>query len=304
MNTVWLWTAATLLSVLCLILWSVYRSHNEHFATTDLAVTWTKISKPEVTGDISDVAIGNDGAIFALNSTDQIYTYVNNDWIQLAGALTQIDAKSRDDIVGVDRTQVAFRSTSASGNSQAIQWTRFTNSRLHMISIGGDGTIWATVLPLDGTWGEYRLQADSNWLKMPGSMSQVAVVNATEIYGLSPDGSVWKFTANTWSKVDSVPMTSISVGSDSTIFGIDKAKGLWYRNTAGSDWKSISGMFTTVSGQNSSQFVVIDGTGTVMVGKVTVANTAPKVPEVNPTTAQFISNQKPKWTFIRSSASK
>ena len=106
-------------------------------------------------------------------------------------------------------------------SSASPVWTKLSGSRFDSISLGWDGSVWATVLPVAGTWGVYSYDGTANWTKYPGSFKSVNARSITELWALAPDGSLWQsLQGQAWVSVSSPnPFTQISVGSDGTVWG-------------------------------------------------------------------------------------
>jgi hypothetical protein len=256
--------------LLCLTVQTVYRM--EGFSQTPALMPVTFQSAGTQTG-FTRVGLGADNSLFALDTKDNLFSFVSGTWTQLTSGVDDFAAINADTIVGVTKQFEVYKCVNASSANPV--WTKLSGSRFDSIALGWDGSVWATVLPVAGTWGVYSYDGTANWTKYPGSFRTVSVRSTSELWALAPDGSLWQsLQGQAWVAVTSPnPFTQISVGSDGTVWGLDASNALWHRQPTDGTWQRASGTWVAVSAMDGMQIAVVDTTGRVMTGSVAPAAT-------------------------------
>ena len=254
--------------LLCLSVQTLYRL--EGFSQTPALMPVTFQSVGTQAG-FRKVGLGADNSLFALDSKDNLLTSASGTWTQLTSGIDDFAVINADTVVGITRQFAVYKTVNASSASPV--WTKLSGSRFDSISLGWDGSVWATVLPVSGTWGVYSYDGTANWTKYPGSFRTVNARSSTELWALAPDGSLWQsLQSQAWVSISSPnPFTQISVGSDGTVWGLDATNALWHRQPTDGSWQKASGTFVAVSAMDGMQIAVVDTTGRVMTGSVATA---------------------------------
>lgn len=225
-------------------------------------VSWS----PDTSMTMSRVALGSDGSIFAIDGQGKLFwktrTSQTGSWQNSTVALNlkEISVRNAQQIIGLTKTSMLFQVSD--GNSI----TRLNNSRFDNVSIGADGSIWATLLPIGGAWGVFSFDSNTkSWNRMPGSIRQLSVRNASDVWGVAPDDSIWHWKAGAWKRIDG-SLTQISVGSDGDVWGVNRSHELWHLGIDG-DWQKAPGNFLFVDVQNSNLIAAIDSDYHLQLGK-------------------------------------
>ena len=215
------------------------------------------------------ISIGSDNTVMCINDSDTIMKSSNGRWTMIPGTLNELHVKDVNNIVGVARDFAIYQTSNA--NAANVSWTKLTASRFDNVSFGWDGSIWATTLPVGGTWGVYTYNTSTNvWTKLPGSIKQVAVLNASTAWGIDPQGMVWKWTSQQWSQQQG-QFSKISVGTDGAVWAMDSNGIISRLSTVTNTWQPVSGTFTDLSAKDANTIAVIDNTGNVGIGSLASA---------------------------------
>ncbi|CAK0766458.1 hypothetical protein CVIRNUC_003361 [Coccomyxa viridis] len=267
---------------LCLTVQTLYRL--EGFSQTPALMPVTFQSAGTQAG-FRKVGLGADNSLFALNSNDNLFTFASGNWTQLTSGVDDFAATNANTVVGVTRQFAVYQTVNASSANPV--WTKLSGSRFDSISLGWDGSVWATVLPVSGTWGVYSYDGTANWTKYPGSFRTVSARSSNELWALAPDGSLWQsLQGQTWVSISAPsPFTQLSVGSDGTVWALDATNALWHRQPTDGTWQKASGTFVAVSAMDGMQIAVVDTTGRVLTGSV-----APAASTTQPVESPFVVN--------------
>jgi hypothetical protein len=126
---------------------------------------WNTIpSPPNVTP--KQVSVGSDGTVMALDQTNNIYSYANAAWQQVAGSLTQLSVGSATNACGVNGLNAIYE-----WNGTA--WSTMPNTpkaSVKQVSTGADGTVYAV-----DTAGNVYIWNGAAWQAITGgTLSQVS----------------------------------------------------------------------------------------------------------------------------------
>jgi hypothetical protein len=101
------------------------------------------------------------------------------------GQLVTISVGSANHVIGVNAGGQMWRWDNASNNWQSVGATFLAAE----VSVGKDGTTYAVARD-DNV---YRLQG-SEWVQVPGQLTQVSVFTADEVVGVNRSGQVYQLT--------------------------------------------------------------------------------------------------------------
>ena len=255
-----------------LVLIGVIRSRvstTEKFAEQQPILSWTDLnSATGVTGRPVGISFGNDNTVACLNDTKVISVFTGSRWKTISGTFRRFALKDANNMVGVGQDFSVYVTTNAGTNSD---WTRLAASRFENVSIGSDGSLWATTLPVGGAWSVYRYDMSSkNWVQLPGSMKQVSVFNTSNAWGLDNQGTPWMWDGKQWNQ-QSGQFSKISAGSEGSVWAIDNTGTISRLNREANAWQQIDGTFIDVSAKDASTIAVINSKGGVAVGSIASA---------------------------------
>lgn len=129
--------------------------------------------------NLQHIAAGADGSVWGLDPENKIYRFTNNTWSLIDGQLQQIAVGNAQNVWGVNNANQLFR-WNGSG------WD-FIGDGFKSVSVSAGGL----VLAID-TGDRLQRWANPNWQRLNGTFSQMAVGNAQNIWGLKPDGSIYR----------------------------------------------------------------------------------------------------------------
>lgn len=229
---------------------------NEGFSLPAV-VTWKS------TGGIGRTArIGSDGSIYSVGINDTLMSYDGTKWNPLGASFRDISVRNKNQVIGFTRTFMIYKTDDITATP--ISWVRLNNSRFEHVSVGTDGTIWATVLPVGGTYGIYSYDGQGAWNRVAGSMRKVALRTKNEAWGIAGDDTVWHYQAGSWSQINGA-LRHIAVGSDGDVWGINKDGVLSHRSKQG-EWQQASGTYKSVDVKDASMIITTDTSDRVLIG--------------------------------------
>lgn len=120
-----------------------------------------------------------------------------------------------------------------------LGWTTWAMQlgRLKWVSAAQDRTVWG----IDQSGTSVRRTATWNWEPMGGPMlTQISVGRADAVWGLYGT-DVWRWTSGGgWVRAGTRPMSSLSVGTDGTVWAADGNTNVWRWFENGSDWAQVT----------------------------------------------------------------
>jgi hypothetical protein len=205
---------------------------------------WTH--DPSISG-VRTVGIGDTNRLWiTAGGPNNIYrkeSPYSGGWQNINGQLDQIDAKSNNLVVGYNMFGVVYKWTDAAG------WQPITNNNgTAWSSIGADGTI-CTIAKTSNTYGGgiYRyLGSPNKFTGMPGSLVQISVGDANNIWGVNAHDMIFKWAGRDWQRVNG-GLTRVAVSAGGTrVVGISRDGRIWAYN-GGDPWTLIPGSLTNIS---------------------------------------------------------
>lgn len=154
---------------------------------------------------LSQVAFGNDGTRWGVNSSGAIYYHSPSaPWALIVGTLRKISVGNAANVWGVNANTNYFKWT---GGGWAMGPGTFAS-----VAVAADGTLWA----LQTNDAIYRWNG-SGWSGVGGTLRWISVGSATNVWGVNASGSVYKFNATTggWEMPVVPPGTFIGVSTAS-----------------------------------------------------------------------------------------
>ena len=86
--------------------------------------------------------------------------------------------------------------------------------------------------------------AFASWTQMPGSLAQVSVGSATQMWGVQANQQIWRWNGSGWTQIPGY-LVCVSVGSDATVWGVNANQQIYRRD--GDDWTLIPGTLVQIS---------------------------------------------------------
>jgi len=193
-------------------------------------ITWNPVP-----GGLRQISASNDGTVFGVNATDDIYQWNGSGWSQVAGKLRTVSAGSKNNIWGVNSTGNIFKYTGAN------TWQQISGG-LSQISAAADGT----VVGVNNTGQVFRYAGSNSWTQIPGNLSYISAGNANAIWGLGTNNAypgsnskvIYQWTGSTWQLIDG-GLSQISVAADGSVMGVNDSNQLYNWNTSTSKWDQV-----------------------------------------------------------------
>ncbi|MCO6512073.1 MAG: hypothetical protein J5I65_14910 [Aridibacter famidurans] len=115
------------------------------------------------------------------------------------------------------------------GNAPSPSGTRWDlmAGSLVQVSVANDGTAWA--IDKDNNIYQWtgRQLGSGGWNGIPGKLKQISVGSEYYVYGVNPQGHVYRYLAGHWSRLAVPDMKQISVGSDGQLWAVDAADNIY-----------------------------------------------------------------------------
>jgi len=196
--------------------------------------TWTQ--KP---GALKWVSVGQDGTVWGVNSSDNIYRWNGTTWQQIPGALKQISVGNATNVWGVNSSDNIYRWTGTT-------WQQVTGA-LKNVSVAPDGTVWGC----NASDQIYHYLGNNNWQQVPGGLRQISVGSASIVWGVNSAGNIYKWTGTTWQQIPGA-LICVAAASDGTVWGVNGANNIFRYKAAANTWQMTSGALKEISvGSNS-----------------------------------------------------
>lgn len=165
-------------------------------------------------GGLSNITISNDGIIFGVNSSDNIYRRdsISSPWRQLPGALVQISASHSNKVTGANRGTNIYRGDGNGG------WTNIPGGA-HWTAASHQGDTWVigTNDLGGGGYGFWRKDGSNapNWSAVPGAAVMISV-GENNIWCVNRQGNPYKYIGggSTWQLMplpDGKPLRNVAV---------------------------------------------------------------------------------------------
>jgi hypothetical protein len=184
----------------------------------------------------------DNGTIWGVDSASRIFRYTGGAqvWWSIPGQMAQVSVGGPSSVWALNSSNQIFRWTGSS-------WTQvpgFPGSP-KQISAGHDGWTWG----VNSSGAIYRYVGGTQiWQQVPGLLSQVAVGNASHIWGLNlfnGNHLIYRWNGSGWDLIPGA-LDQISVGGDGTVWGVYNNK--IYRYVGGTQgWQLLSGLLSQVA---------------------------------------------------------
>lgn len=176
-----------------------------------------------IPGSLCDISVGADGTFWGVNRKDCIFRWDVTRWGDIGGRLRRISVGNVNHVWGINRDGHVFQWVGG-------HWVdRTTASIRHAacLAAGSDGTV---VLLKDGR--VFRWNKDSaSFETFPGEMSEVAVGDARQIWGVDTNSRVVQWDGEGWKPLPgTLGLKSVSAGADGTLWGVDGAGNIYRLN--------------------------------------------------------------------------
>ena len=207
-------------------------------------------------GSASDVAVGTNGAVWAVGTDNHIYRRNENSdkWTDIGGRAERIAVDPKGTPWIVNSSHAIYRYDGAN-------WDLMPGAASD-IAIGANGTVWA-IDPI----GAILLWSGRAWINVPGAGTRIAVDPAGKPWVVNKDGWIFRFNPAARGDWDRIAGTAsdIAIGGDGTVWVIGDVTGrnainggLWRFNNGTWEPFRMSGI-GVAAGVGGSPWVVRDG---------------------------------------------
>jgi len=168
-----------------------------------------------VPGSLQQLSVGFDGAMWGINSSQQIYMYntQTQSFQEAPGDLMQVAVGSNGAVWGVNSSDQVFRYDSSNQS-----WDYIPSGNLATIAVGADGDVWG----LNSAQQIFHFNTTTqSFQEIPGDLAQIAVGFDGAVWGVNSSGQVYRFNPGT-QNFQQVPgiMTQIAVGTDGDVWAL------------------------------------------------------------------------------------
>lgn len=212
-----------------------------------------------VPGALSHIAVGADGSVWGINSSQQIFTYdyAENGWTSIPGALTQIAVGSSTAVWGLNAQGQIYH-----WDSVQLKWLDIPGT-LMQIAVGADGDAWG--LNYQSNIYHYNPQTGT-FSQVPGTLIQIAVGSAGAVYGVNGGGAIFWYNPGTSSfqhVANTIGFNNISVGVDGDVWAIQDGVACHYSVVQNSMEPTTGGSFSQLAAGSGATVFALDASGGV-----------------------------------------
>ncbi|GEM_PF-1622129 len=198
-----------------------------------------------------DVAVGNDGSVWATGSAGEIFRYNGKTWDRMPGGASMIAVDPQGDAWVVNSGGGIFKYNTGKKN-----WDQIPGAAKD-IGIGADGSVW--VIGTGATPGGYEIFKwnGKGWTKVPGGAVRIAVDPSGNAWVVNNTNNVFAYNGTTFvMKTGSV--ADIGIGGNGSVWCTGKDDKIY--KWEGNNWKQQSGGATRISvGPDGTAWVVNKG---------------------------------------------
>ncbi len=177
--------------------------------SNDVIYNWNGSAWQQISGDLVKISAASDGTVWGINSNDAIFYRGSNNWVPVSGALKHISVGNANDVWGVNDDDNVYYWNGAG-------FTK-VSGKLKSVSVGSDGTVWG----VNSNNAVYQWNG-SGWTSMPGTLKQVSVGNAYNVWGVNTNDQVFFWNGQQWIQVEGT-LNQISAGDDGKLCGVNDA---------------------------------------------------------------------------------
>ncbi len=204
----------------------------------------------QIPGTLSSISVGGSGAVWGLNSAQEIFT-LQNAPTRGFQALTSVPGSFSQISVGADGSVWGVSGNAGEYFNPATQTFLAVSvpPALAQISVGAGGNVWA----LDTSGSIYQWDPSSrSWNNIPGQLNFIQLGADHSVWGINSAGLVftYNFSNNTWANIPGALQT-LSVGADGTVWGLNAQQQIYRFDGVGS-WVNVPGALVQISVGNAN----------------------------------------------------
>lgn len=233
--------------------------------------------------EAQDLAIGKNGAVWAISKSEGIYRWDGSKFEQMQGQAKQVAVEPNGNAWVVQAGGEIWR------YNPSTSWTMINGSLAKSIGVGGDGSVWHIGMDaMPGGFGIYKWNG-SKWDKIQGGAEQIAVDAKGSAWVVQSSGTTFKYNpANTsfadmWVRMEGASK-SIGVGADGSVWriGMDAVAGGYgiYKWDGGTSWTKVPGGAIRIAGDAAGNVWTVNNSNVVSRSgqSTTATNTAHNSP--------------------------
>jgi Tectonin domain len=210
----------------------------------------------QVPGALKWVSAGQNGAVWGVNGSDDIFRYLGNDqWQQIAGKLKQISVGNASQVWGVNANDDIFR---RSGNS----WQQIPG-KLKNVSVAPDGTVWGCNAADD----IFRYLGNNQWQHIAGKLGQISTAGANIVWGVNGGGAIFRRNGNSWQQIPGA-LICVTAASDGTVWGVNGANIIFRYRASSNSWQSTPGALKEISVGAANQIWGVNGANQIFQRRI------------------------------------
>jgi len=208
---------------------------------------WNGSGWEEIGGVLTNVSAGCDGTVWGVNGSGNIFRRDYAGWTQISGVLKQVSVGDADNVWGVNAAGATFK-----WNRGASNWTQMPGILQNVSIASGNTAVWGiqsgdTIVQgasLLTTPDGIQQRSGTFWNEVGGSLKQISVGNASNVWGVNLYDDIYQRSGNTWVHIPG-KLKHVSVGCDGTTWGVSAGDYIYRRD--GATWTQIGGLLKQIS---------------------------------------------------------
>ncbi|MBV9759775.1 MAG: Ig-like domain-containing protein, partial [Acidobacteriaceae bacterium] len=130
---------------------------------------------------------------------------------------------------------------------------------LVQIAVGFAGNVWG----INASESIYRFDTSAQrWKQIPGWLGQIAVGLNGDVWGINPWNSIYRFdpATNTWQNIPG-SLRELSIGADGAVWGVNAEGQVYQYNAQAQSWSQMPGQLSKVAVGSSNHVWGLDSAG-------------------------------------------
>ena len=199
--------------------------------------------------DAVDMAVGNDGVFYMVNTAAAVYVYNASigDWSRLPVILGKTIAANAGKVYLINALGKIHELKGAA-------WIQLPGSDGKDIAVDTDGTLWM----VNRVGKIYKLNG-SSWKQMPGSDASRISAGGSQVWMVNTAGKIYKYNGSGWTQTAGSAGRDIAVSNEGKVF-LTNTAGKIYQLT-GSTWTQLDGSDGSIVSANNNKLVLVNKKG-------------------------------------------
>ena len=200
-----------------------------------------------VPGQVSDVAIGSNGQVWAVGDKPsgagyQVFRRDGAKWTQVTGGLVNIGVDPMANAWGTDQTNTLW-------NHDGRKWQKLPGKAID-IACGPEGSVFCLGINAVNGNNELFTWTGSNWKRFSGHGVRLAVDNKGLPWLVNASNEIWRFDGSKWAQVLGAAR-DIGIGANGAVWVVGTNQigetGYGIHRWDGRRWQSTDGAANTIA---------------------------------------------------------